>query len=238
MSEKRSLDVQDYRSLYNYLSSNYDSRQINPSTNRIRAFERRLVEKYCKGRVLDAGCGTGYNMREGWIGVDLSEGMLCVARSKPVCQGKIEQLPFRSASFDCAVSLLATLNFCDFAKAACEMARVVRAGGIAVISVASIYDNGYGFFEKRRKNAGIREKKTVIEKKRFRLRFLPYEEVVAEFSRNGMELVEFDSTFRIMNPKWGNYDRPGLREMAMLGLERFVDKKLGCMYFFVFKKSA
>jgi ubiquinone/menaquinone biosynthesis C-methylase UbiE len=97
-----------------------------------------------RGEVLDVGCGTGaltfaIAQREAVskiVGLDLSEAFLAYARSKSddprisLEQGDAQALPYRRASFDCCLGLLVMSFIPDASKAASEMRRVIRSGGI------------------------------------------------------------------------------------------------------------
>ena len=99
------------------------------------------------GDVVDAGMGPGRLLADlhsqGWqvAGVDLSRGMVEAARARlPAAaarlrEGSIEQLPFEAATFDAAVAT-GVLEYVDFRVGALrELARVLRPGGVAVVSV-------------------------------------------------------------------------------------------------------
>jgi SAM-dependent methyltransferase len=105
-------------------------------------------------QVLDVGTGTGLVAmeaasqvgREGRVlGIDLSEGMLNVARAKASLAGLSERLQFRrmdaealkleDRSFDTVVSLFALFHFPNPLIALREMYRVARPGGRVVIGV-------------------------------------------------------------------------------------------------------
>jgi ubiquinone/menaquinone biosynthesis C-methylase UbiE len=104
--------------------------------------------------VLDVGTGTGVVALEAGarvaprgrvIGVDLSEGMLAVAReSASRSDGHIEfrrmdaeNLAFSDSSFDSVVSLFALLHFPAPLRALMEMYRVLRPGGSLALAVGS-----------------------------------------------------------------------------------------------------
>ncbi len=109
-----------------------------------------LVAGHKGGRVLEAGCGTGYNarlleIRYGWemTALDLSGPALryCQARGLyRVVRGDLGELPFASHAFDAAVALDVLVYFKagEEARALGELARVVRPGGLVVVRVAAL----------------------------------------------------------------------------------------------------
>ncbi|SFS17992.1 phosphatidylethanolamine N-methyltransferase /phosphatidyl-N-methylethanolamine N-methyltransferase [Agrococcus baldri] len=94
------------------------------------------------GRVLEVAIGTGadlphYRADAVVTGVDLSPGMLAVARARAaeigreveLVEGDAERLPFPGASFDTVVCALALCSIPDPARAIGEMHRVLVPGG-------------------------------------------------------------------------------------------------------------
>lgn len=231
--------IMDFRSLYNYLSGNYDQRQANPTTRAIRNVEGRLLGRHAKGLILDAGCGTGHYLGLPYsVGIDLSEGMLRMAKAKTsrLCQADICSLPFKNDSFGTYISMHSTINFCELGTAAREASRVLKPGGRAIITLASAYDNGFRFFGKL-KGLGAARKRVKIEKRRFSMRLFSRQEAEGEFAKSGMQLIHFDSAFRMVNPQWGNFDRFPIASRMLLSMERLpIFMGLGCVYFFVFEK--
>lgn len=105
-------------------------------------------------RVLDLGCGAGYHLkdlqRRGFavVGLDASEAMLAEARSTDpgifIVAADVEAIPFRSGCFD-FVLCIEVLRYLPRA-AAClrEMARVLRPGGMCLVTAAPVFNlNGY-----------------------------------------------------------------------------------------------
>jgi ubiquinone/menaquinone biosynthesis C-methylase UbiE len=97
-----------------------------------------------RGRVLDIGCGTGqlaHRLRRTdarVVGCDFSAGMLRAARARDHrvgwVQGDALHLPFADAAFDAVVSTQAFHWFPDQAAALREIARVLRPGGLFVLT--------------------------------------------------------------------------------------------------------
>jgi SAM-dependent methyltransferase len=108
-----------------------------------------------KGEVLDVGCGTGAltfaiaksRAVSKIVAMDLSEGFLAYARSKtddPRISfelGDAQSLPCPDASFDCCLALLVVSFIPDAPKAAREMRRVTRPGGMVA---TAMWDNTGG----------------------------------------------------------------------------------------------
>lgn len=98
--------------------------------------------------VADIACGTGrysrYAVQQGAAaahGIDLSDGMLRVAQGHAaqlpnlsVAQGKTDALPLASGRYDVAVCALALEHVADLTITLHEIARLLKPGGILVIS--------------------------------------------------------------------------------------------------------
>jgi SAM-dependent methyltransferase len=98
-------------------------------------------------RLLDAGCGTGYNLvalgREGRAtGVDLSPAALAFCRERGVraLRASVLQLPFGDGSFDVVGSfdVLYHAWVSDDRAAVAEMVRVLRPGGVVLVRVPAL----------------------------------------------------------------------------------------------------
>jgi len=102
-------------------------------------------------RVLEAGCGTGYQAREftrryGWrmTPLDLSaEGLRHGQRLgvDQLVQGDLQALPFAAGSFDAVLSLDVIVHFPagEESRAFDELARVLRPGGLFVVRVSALH---------------------------------------------------------------------------------------------------
>lgn len=99
-------------------------------------------------RILDCGCGTGYNLA--WLrrygrayGVDLSSAGLQLARGRhasPLARASAAQLPFPDGCFDLVTSfdVLYALDDATERAALREMRRVLAPGGHLLVNVAAL----------------------------------------------------------------------------------------------------
>ena len=107
------------------------------------ALARALGPGGAANRLVDLGCGTGSTLDaiEGAslrVGIDPSPDALGFARERNGCAfawGSAEALPFRDASFDAALALDVLEHVPDDARAAREARRVLRPGGVLVVTV-------------------------------------------------------------------------------------------------------
>ncbi|HMM95160.1 methyltransferase domain-containing protein [Phycicoccus sp.] len=117
-----------------------------------------LVERVRAGggsRVLDAGCGTGRMARYvtdrgcSVVGVDLSPGMLAMARRDhpdlDVREGSLVDLPFEDATFDGILFWYSLIHLSDdeLPLALAEAVRVLRPGGHVLLG----FQKGEGVFD-------------------------------------------------------------------------------------------
>jgi SAM-dependent methyltransferase len=95
-------------------------------------------------RILDVGCGTGGNLRllsrHGTsFGLDPNARGLALAREigRPLLRGDAASLPFADASFDLVTSFDVMQCIPTDREAVREMARVLKPGGVVVVSMAA-----------------------------------------------------------------------------------------------------
>lgn len=116
-----------------------------------RAVAAALVEPWAAGRgrlrLLDAGCGTGFNLVAlaplgRATGVDLSAEAIgfCRERGVRAVRGSLLRLPFPDASFDLVTSFDVIYHdwVLDDRAAVTEMARVLRPGGALLVRVPAL----------------------------------------------------------------------------------------------------
>lgn len=75
--------------------------------------QRQVIDKLrpwvAKGNcILDAGAGTGYALSEGWLALDIAEGMCAQIDKNPVICANMQQIPCKNAAFDGIFTSLAT----------------------------------------------------------------------------------------------------------------------------------
>ena len=98
-----------------------------------------------RARILDVGCGTGYNLRllarhGSVVGLDLNERGLTLAQEigRPLVRGSSDRLPFDDATFDLVTSFDMMQCIPSDREAVREMARVTKPGGAVVMSMAAL----------------------------------------------------------------------------------------------------
>lgn len=116
----------------------------NPAIEAEEPVVRAMIAELAPGVALDAGCGTGrhagFLAEQGFetIGIDATEGMLAVARSKhpdvDFRTGRLEALPVEDDSVDLITSALAVCHAPDLDAVFGEFARAVRPGGTVIVS--------------------------------------------------------------------------------------------------------
>ena len=97
-------------------------------------------------RILDCGCGTGYNLKTllqphgQAFAFDLTPDAIDRARAvgRPLVRADMEHIPFKTGSFDLATSFDVVQSVPDDRKALREMARVVKPGGHVVLNVTAL----------------------------------------------------------------------------------------------------
>lgn len=125
------------------------------SRKRLQAWLEQVIPAAGNGvRLLDVGCGTGHHIRDllarGFrvAGVDGSEEMLRIARrinpSVDIRSADVEALPYEDGSFDWVLSIEVLRYLPDIHQTVNEMGRVLRSGGIAVVTACPRYSlNAY-----------------------------------------------------------------------------------------------
>ena len=108
---------------------------------------RLVTSRRRPGRLLDVGCGTGVFLdamrRRGWTvqGVEPTGAALAVARGRfglDVFEGELADAAFPDASFDAVTLWYVIEHVPDPAALLAEVARVLRPGGIAVVSAPNL----------------------------------------------------------------------------------------------------
>ena len=95
-------------------------------------------------KILDVGCGTGRivnklrNMGSDIIGLDISKGMIDIAKKKfpkvKFIEGDIENLPFKDNEFDLVIASFVIVHLKDLQKAFDEVYRVLKPNGVFIVT--------------------------------------------------------------------------------------------------------
>ena len=132
---------------YDAQAAGYDRRWAHYTARSTELTLKALPRLAPGARLLDVGCGTGQLLaalrdREMGLmltGVDVSQAMLAQASARlgaqvALCRAPAERLPFDDASFDVAVSTSALHHWPAPAHGLAEIARVLTAGGMLVLT--------------------------------------------------------------------------------------------------------
>ena len=137
--------AQRWRRYWDRKSATYDD-EMGVWDRRLFGDSREWACGQATGEVLEVAVGTGLNLA--WYpaevtltGLDLSEGMLDIARERArglgravdLRQGSAHELPFADAAFDTVVCTFGLCAIPDPATALAEMARVLRPGGRLIL---------------------------------------------------------------------------------------------------------
>jgi SAM-dependent methyltransferase len=103
----------------------------------------RVLPEYARARVLDIGCGTGFNLQElralgvtGAVGLDLADKALAFCRGRglrTLVRGDAARPPFREASFDVVLALDLIEHVEDDRAALDGLRRILRPGGRLIL---------------------------------------------------------------------------------------------------------
>lgn len=135
-------DLQKVQEYYDNFSHTYEKGRYEGYHLLIDELEVACLNDYIVGKkVLECGCGTGLILQcisllaEEAIGIDLSEGMLQLARNRNlnVKQASVTELPFEDNYFDVVCSFKVLAHVEDIQKSINEMARVTKPGGALVL---------------------------------------------------------------------------------------------------------
>ena len=230
------------KSFYNKTADKYDLRHNSPTTKWMRLREVKLIKKYAKGVIVDVGCGTGFHLKEGMVGIDISEEMVKIAKSmgKNAIIGSAEELKLGNESCNTILCLFTTLNLCDYEKAVKEFHRVLKSNGIAIISVASVWDKDKKPLLRRLfsdSDAQIKTMRIYGEKLKFSL--FRKKEFVNLFEKNGFALKHFEGMFFLQKPRWNLFEEFTKYQKMKLKAEKYLQflNKGSAMYFGVFVKK-
>lgn len=164
---------QQVEKMFDTISGNYDGLNRVISMGIDTKWRKKVVKKVLDTQpksILDIATGTGdlaisfaHSQVKRIVGLDLSEGMLNVARKKVIdkniaekitfVQGDSENLPFKDNSFEAVTVSFGVRNFENLEKGLSEIHRVLTPGGIFVVLETSVptrfpFKQGYSIYTK------------------------------------------------------------------------------------------
>jgi len=147
-----------------------------------------------RGSVLDIGCGQGLLLKKVrllaspgsfFTGIDISGKLCAMARiNNPdaiIVQGDAESLPFKDSSFDIILMTEVVEHLLDYAKALYEVRRVLKRGGVFIVSVPNRDWASYDFYDKIRNHTW-----QPVDDHYFR-----FEEITGLLARNGFRIEKY-----------------------------------------------
>ena len=140
---QKQTNLQQNRHLFDRWAKSYDNAVFQFWMKKFHAPAAAGLQLTSKTKVLDISCGTGELLKRlqgkaQLYGVDLSEEMLAVARTKlpkeaTLLKADVHRLPFKDDFFDYVTSTEAFHHYHDQQKALQEMFRVTKTGGKIII---------------------------------------------------------------------------------------------------------
>lgn len=141
-------DYKEIKKYYDNYGSWYDYERVEGYYSFINDIETETVKQFgINKKTLEIGCGTGIILakvaeftKESW-GVDLSSGMLEVARGKGlnVKEANATELPFKDNEFDITYSFKVLAHIPEIEKAIAEIKRVTKVDGKLILEFYNPY---------------------------------------------------------------------------------------------------
>lgn len=246
-TSQRKLGAEDTtRAYYDAFSERYDAQRGGNVSggyhDLVDDLEVGFVRKFAEGRdLLEVGCGTGLLLERFATfarraeGVDLSEGMIEKARARglSVRVASATEIPFPDATFDVTCALKVLPHVRDIHRAAAEMFRVTRPGGVVVLEVY----NPWSLRALTKKLFAPRKTSTTFDESAILTRFDSPADV-ARWVPPGATLVDARGV-RIVTPVAGVFRVPGLGTLARAAEEALCDgplRRFGGFYLLAYRK--
>ena len=199
--ETHSIQADEFNDRYKSLGEDAYKNCFTYSRMRLNNWlDRFLPESGAGTRLLDVGCGTGYHLaryRERGFevaGIDGSEGMLGHAREAnpdiEFLQSDVDKIPYPDSSFDIVLSIEVLRYLPDISPCISEMARVLKPGGMCLVTAAPpLQANAY--WPINRLSAAIKIGR-LTQLKQF---FHSSSRLKREFSNTGFDSVEVHGVY-------------------------------------------
>jgi ubiquinone/menaquinone biosynthesis C-methylase UbiE len=250
--DKFSTDADYWRKVYEDApdaETNFNASEIVDRKKAVLGF----VDAYAGNRdlaILDVGCGTGMTLRDllrrghSVVGADITEAMLHRARAavsefpadRARCiRSDVENVPFEDGSFDVVLCMGVLQYLQTDAKAVSELSRVVRNGGLAIVTLPNLVklnnliDPYYYFVRAAQYLARVRRGKRYEDlspddfesNRRFANRRYYYGQLSSLFENNGLTQVGVAAIAFGPLTLWG---KPLLSLATSIRISRFVQR--------------
>lgn len=172
------------------------------------AFYERCLDMHSAylGKILDIGCGKGSLLLKlaarrpaldvQLHGVDISPVLCSIARQNvphaEIIEGDAERLPYMSEMFDFIFMTEALEHMLDYDAAVSELVRVLKSGGIAVITVPNHDWMSFEFYDRRRN-----KKRQPVDDHYFR-----FQEISEILSTHGLTIVNVRGSDNLFYYGW------------------------------------
>ncbi len=204
----------------------------------MRRKEAAILKSSLKGeKFLDLGCGTGYYLKNGFVGFDISHNMLLQAKKKGnhfLVLGNADNLPFKDSTFDSVISMFGVLNHVDLNRCIKEVNRVLKTNGVFIFSIANLYalpwmiktlrKRGFNFLKKQMQKKAGKIRIRMGDRKFSVMTKYHSANDIKKSTRNLFKISFFQGMFVFYSPIYKDKVKYGLKNKFMEKIDSFFSK--------------